>query len=439
MIPYSEFLKRKESREPETGITVDPRDIHRSLFDWQKRIVQWACKVGRAALWEDCGLGKTRQSLEWARLMCGRTGMGLIVAPLAVCSQTSREAEAIGMNVPYVTDSTQMTQPGVYVTNYERVPAFDTSMLTAVVLDESSILKQATGKTRNMLIQAFKDVKYRLACSATPAPNDPDELCNQAEFLGYTTVAEMRAMYFLNDTDGKGWRLKGHAVKPLMQWMCQWAVALRKPSDIGGSDEGYELPQLTQHVDLVRYHGEIPEGQLFAADLGGVGGRAAARKSTLIDRVNKCVELVDAEPDEQWVIWTGLNAEADMLAKRIPGSVNVKGAMSAEDKAKAFLDFADNRIRVLITKGSMASLGLNWQNCARMAFCGLNDSWEQYYQSICRCHRFGQKRPVKVHVVVSDLESEIADNITRKDQQASKLIGMMVDQMNHNNQYGKAA
>lgn len=437
MIPYSEFLKRKELREQETGITVSPQQLHPSLFDWQKRIIQWACKVGRAAIWADTGLGKTRMQLEWLRQVCAEHGTGLILAPLAVCQQTIREATLIGMDVSYVHDMSEVAGEGFHITNYERVPKLDASKFDAVVLDEASILKQSDGKTRKMLIDTFKDTKYRLACTATPAPNDPEELCNQAEFLGYTTRVKMLATYFVHD--GNVWRLKGHAVKPMMRWMSQWAMALRKPSDIGGDDTGYDLPGLNQLVDVVAYHGSVPEGQLFAADLGGVGGRARVRKETLRDRVNRCVELVNREPGEQWIIWAGLNDEADMLNRLIPDSVNVKGSMSPEDKASAFLDFADNGIPVLITKGSMASFGLNWQNCARMIFCGINDSWESYYQSIRRCYRFGQKRVVDVHVVVSDLEREIAENITRKEQQATHLSDELVKTMNENNTYRRAA
>lgn len=436
IIPYREFLKRKELCEQETGITVSPQQLHPSLFDWQKRIVTWACKVGRAAIWADTGLGKTRMQLEWLRQVCAGHGTGLILAPLAVCQQTIREGAAIGMEVRYVHDQSEVSD-GFNITNYERVPKLDVSKFNAVVLDEASILKQSDGKTRKMLIDTFRDTKYRLACTATPAPNDPEELCNQAEFLGYATRVKMLATYFVHD--GNIWRLKGHAVKPMMRWMSQWAIALRKPSDIGGDDTGYELPGLNQTVDVVAYHGSIPEGQLFAADLGGVGGRARVRKETLVDRVNRCVDLVNNEPGEQWIIWAGLNDEADMLNRLIPGSVNVKGSMSPEDKAKAFLDFADGNIPVLITKGSMASFGLNWQNCARMAFCGLNDSWESYYQSIRRCYRFGQKRVVDVHVVVSDLEREIAENITRKEQQATHLSDELVKTMNESNSFGKAA
>lgn len=303
IIPYREFLKRKELREQETGITVSPQQLHPSLFDWQKRIVAWACKVGRAAVWADTGLGKTRMQLEWLRQVCAGHGTGLILASLAVCQQTIREGAAIGMEVRYVHDQSEVSD-GFSITNYERVSKLDVSKFNAVVLDEASILKQSDGKTRKMLIDTFRDTKYRLACTATPAPNDPEELCNQAEFLGYATRVKMLATYFVHD--GNIWRLKGHAVKPMMRWMSQWAIALRKPSDIGGDDAGYELPGLNQTVDVVAYHGSIPEGQLFAADLGGVGGRARVRKETLVDRVSRCVDLVNNEPEEQWIIWAGL-------------------------------------------------------------------------------------------------------------------------------------
>lgn len=245
------------------------------------------------------------------------------------------EQERVGMDVSYVHDMSEVAGEGFHITNYERVPKLDASRFDAVVLDEASILKQSDGKTRKMLIDTFKDTKYRLACTATPAPNDPEELCNQAEFLGYTTRVKMLATYFVHD--GNVWRLKGHAVKPMMRWMSQWAMALRKPSDIGGDDTGYDLPGLNQLVDVVAYHGSVPEGQLFAADLGGVGGRARVRKETLQDRVNRCVELVSREPDEQWIIWAGLNDEADMLNRLIADSVNVKGSMSPEDKASVEL------------------------------------------------------------------------------------------------------
>jgi hypothetical protein len=421
---YAEFLKRKQQQAPTYGEQVTAADVHERLHDWQREIVAWAVRTGRAAIWADTGLGKTLMQIEWARLS-GSTS--LIVAPLAVCTQTVREASTVGVEAAYVRDPAQMTGPGLYVTNYEMVGHFDPSLFDAVVLDEASILKQSDGKTRTRLIEHFRNTPRRLACTATPAPNDIEELTNQAEFLGRSTRVNMLAAYFVHDSD-TGWRLKGHAHGPMFKWMTSWAVALRRPSDIGYSDQGYDLPglEIIPHllpVDIV------PDDQLFATDLGGVGGRAAIRKQTLADRCAKAAALVGAEPDEPWLLWCGLNDEADTLAKLIPGAVNVHGGWSPEDKADALLGFADGRIRVLITKPSIAAFGLNWQHCARMAFVGLSDSYEAYYQAIRRCYRYGQTRIVHAHVVLSELEGQIAANIARKEREASSITEGLVREM----------
>lgn len=421
---YADFIAAKAARVHELGRDVPTTAMHAMLHDWQAELVQWACKVGRAAIWADTGLGKTIMQVQWADLMRGE-GVALIVAPLAVCQQTVREAAKLGIPATYVRDGLGLTD-GVYVTNYEMVSHFDPADLTAVVLDEASILKQSDGKTRTMLIQHFAAVPYRLSCTATPAPNDPEELTNQAEFLGHMSRTHMLAAYFIHDD--AGWRLKGHARRPMMEWMATWAVAVRKPSDLGYSDEGYDLPGL----EVVSHLIDVPleaEGQLFPTDLGGVGGRAAVRKETLAERCAKAAELVAAEPDEPWLIWCGLNAEADELARLIPGSVNVHGSWSPEDKAAALLDFADGKITRLITKPSIAAFGLNWQHCARMAFVGLSDSYEAYYQAIRRCYRYGQTRVVYAHVVLSELEGQIATNVARKEREASHITAQLVDAM----------
>lgn len=421
---YEEFLARKQQSADSYGADITTSDVHERLHDWQAEIVTWAVRNGRAAIWADTGLGKTLMQIEWARLS-GTTS--LIVAPLAVCTQTVREAATVGVQSTYVRDPAQMTGAGIYVTNYEMVERFDPAMFDAVVLDEASILKQSDGKTRTKLINHFRDVPRRLACTATPAPNDIEELTNQAEFLGRSTRVNMLAAYFVHDSD-TGWRLKGHAHGPMFKWMTSWAVALRRPSDIGYSDDGYDLPglEITPHllpVDIV------PDDQLFATDLGGVGGRAAVRKQTLTARCEKAASLVAAESDEPWLLWCGLNEEAETLARLIPNAVNVHGGWSPEDKADALLGFADGRIRVLITKPSIAAFGLNWQHCARMAFVGLSDSYEAYYQAIRRCYRYGQTRIVHAHVVLSELESVIAANIARKEREASLITEGLVREM----------
>ena len=430
---YADFLARKFEKVEARGLSTKPDEVSDYLHDWQAEIVAWACRTGRAAIWADTGLGKTVMQVEWARLVADTS---LIVAPLAVCAQTVREAAKLGVTATYVRRAEDVTGPGVWVTNYEMVEHFDPSTFGAVVLDEASILKQSDGKTRTRLIHHFADVPYRLACTATPAPNDVEELTNQAEFLGVSTRVNMLSAYFVHDSDG--WRLKGHAHVPMFRWMTSWAVALRKPSDIGYDDTGYDLPGLEIDSHLLDVDG-TPEDQLFATDLGGVGGRAAVRKATLEARCEKAAALIAAEPDEPWLIWCGLNAEADLLARLIPDSVNVNGAWSPEDKAAALLGFADGDITRLITKPSIAAFGLNWQHCARMIFVGLSDSYEAYYQAIRRCYRYGQTRVVVAHIVLSSLEGQIAVNVARKERDASLITTGLVAEMREAGELGRTA
>lgn len=432
-VSYADFLARKQAAAPEHGRPVEASDIHQMLHDWQREIVAWAVRTGRAAIWADTGLGKTLMQVEWARLS---GSAALIVAPLAVCQQTVREAAKLGITARYVRGGGEIDGPGLWVTNYEMADRIDADTLDAVVLDEASILKNSDGKTRSTLIRHFADVPARLSCTATPAPNDPEELTNQAEFLGRSTRVNMLAAYFVHDADG--WRLKGHARRPMFRWMSTWALAVRRPSDMGYSDGDYQLPglEIIPHlldVDLV------PDGQLFATDLGGVGGRAKVRRETLDARCEKAAGLVAAEPDEPWLVWCGLNDEADRLAKLLPDAVNVHGSWSPQEKADALLGFADGSIRHLITKPSIAAFGLNWQHCARMAFVGLSDSYETYYQSIRRCYRYGQARVVQAHLVLSDLESQIAANVARKEREAGAVTGALVTEMQRSRLTERAA
>jgi hypothetical protein len=420
---YADFLAGKQRRVEPLGRPCDESDIDPRLHPWQRQIVAWAVQLGRADLWEDTGTGKTWQQIQWARLSGDRS---LIAAPLAVCHQTVREAAKLDLEVRYARSDDEAAGPGIWVTNYQRVHRFDPAALDAFVLDEASILKQSDGKTRTALIRHCRDIKRKIGCSATPAPNDPEELTSQAEWLGVMPRAEMLAAYFVHDDTG--WRVKGHARRPMFAWMSRWAVALRRPSDIGGDDSGYILPghRILTHllpVDIV------PDGQLFATDLGGVGGRARIRKATTEARCEETARLVMAEPGEPWIIWCGLNSEAGLLARLIPGAVNVHGSMSPEEKAEALLGFADRQYRVIITKTSIASFGMNWQHCARMAFCGLSDSFEAVYQAIRRCDRYGQSRLVDVHVVLSELEGQIAENVTRKERQAAQMTDELIREM----------
>lgn len=424
MTAYASFLASKAKAAPTVGWEAAPGDVNPLLHDWQREIVAWAVRKGRAALWEDTGLGKTLQQIEWARLS-GDTS--LIVAPLAVSAQTVREADKLGVKATYVRTPDQVTGPGVWVTNYEMVPRFDPARFDAVVLDEASILKAHGGKMRTRLIEHFAGVPRRLACTATPAPNDPEELTNQAEFLGVCSRVDMLATYFIHDDSG--WRLKRHAVEPMYEWMTGWALALRKPSDLGYDDTGYVLPGLDIVPEIVASDVEPDDGAIFAARLGGVSDRARVRRETLAARCERAAEVVAAESAEPWLLWCGLNPEADMLADLVPGAVNVHGSMSPEAKAEALLAFADGEIQTLVTKPSVAGFGMNWQRCARMAFVGLSDSWEAYYQCIRRSYRYGQTRRVHAHVVVSDIERQIVRNVARKESEANTITDGLVRAM----------
>lgn len=416
---YADFLAAKARHAPSWGRAASSSEVHPLLYEWQARIVAWAVRQGRAAVFADCGLGKTFIQLEWARLSADKA---LILAPLSVARQTVREAQRIGLDVRYVRE--QPKGEGLFITNYEMADNFDPSSFGAVVLDESSILKNVDGKTRRRLTEQLRDVPARLACTATPAPNDVAELTNHAEFLGIMPRVEMLAAYFVHDQDG--WRLKGHAAEPMYRWMASWAVALRKPSDLGYDDEGFALPPL--HIVPEVVHVQMrPEGQLFATDLGGIGGRHAVRKETLPARVQKACDL--AADGAQWIVWCGLNDEAGACAAGIAGAVNVEGSWSPDAKAEALEAFQDGRIRVLVTKPSIAGFGMNFQNAHRMAFVGLSDSYESYYQAIRRCWRFGQTKPVYAHVIVSELEAQIVANVQRKENDAERSTSALVRHM----------
>ena len=414
---YAEFLSRKQSRVEKPGREATSDQIHPMLHDWQNELVRWAVRTGRAALWADTGMGKTVMQLEWARLSGDRP---LVVAPLAVCEQTVREAAKLGIRAEYIrewSDFDPFDHAQIHVTNYERLQNFPAAAFDAVVLDESSILKQSTGATRTMLIDWARDVPYRLACSATPAPNDPEELTNQSEWLGRMSRTHMLAAYFIHDQDG--WRPKNHGKEPMYQWMSQWAVAIRKPSDVGGDDTGYDLPGLEIISEIVGADIEA-EGQLFATELGGVTGRSQMRRKTLQARVDRAAKLVANHPGP-WILWCGMNSEADALVDAIPGAVNVHGSLDPDEKSRLLLGFADSEFDILVTKPSIASQGLNYQHCNRMAFVGLGDSFEQYYQAIRRCYRYGQTEVVYAHIILSDLETQIADNVRAKERQSSEV------------------
>ena len=420
MNDYADFLATKAIVVNPNGRDVAPAEVHPSLFPFQRDMVRWSVRKGRAALFEDTGLGKTRQQIEWARLTGERT---LILAPLAVARQTVAEGALIGVPITYARRQEDADPTGITITNYEMLHAFDPSAFGAVVLDESSILKNFEGKTRTGLIRAFSQTPYRLACTATPAPNDIAELANHAEFLGVMKREEMLAAFFVHDDTG--WRLKGHAREPFYRWMASWGMSLKRPSDLGYEDDGYALPPLEITACLVPTTFTRP-GQLFATDLKGIGDRAAVRRDTLTERVKAAADLILSEPDEPWIAWVGLNDEGRELAALIPGAVLVEGQDSPEDKATAIERFVSGETRVIVSKTSIFGFGLNLQRCARTVFVGLSDSYEAYYQAIRRCWRFGQTRPVHAYIVLTEPEEAIYANVCRKQREAEATAAELV-------------
>lgn len=420
---YSEFLKTKRIIVPAYGKDVDPSEVNTTLFDFQRDLVLWACRKGRAAIFADTGLGKTRMQLEWARLMGVKT---LIVAPLSVANQTVNEGRKIGVEVVYSRTGAADTQ--LTITNYEMIEHFNPADFEAVVLDESSILKALDGKTRKLLTEMFADTPYRLCCTATPAPNDIAELGNHSQFLGVMSRTDMLATFFYHDANGKttaDWRLKGHAEDAFYRWLASWGMSIRKPSDLGYSDDGYDLPPLSIAPVWVDFE-YTPADQLFNTGLKGITDRTKVRKGTTEARCQAIADIVN-ESDEQWILWAGLNAEGDLLQQLIPDAIQIVGSQSPDEKIALLAQFQDGAARVLITKTSITGFGVNLQNCHRQAFAGLSDSWEQYYQAIRRSYRFGQQYPVEVLVALSRIEEPILSNIRAKEQEAMTMSAKLIE------------
>lgn len=424
---YEDFLAGKQHIPPSCGFEVDKPAMNIHMFEWQKDITRWALRKGRAALFEECGNGKTIQQLEFADQVAKREGMPvLIVAPLTVGAQTLREAQKFGYSAAICRTQDDVT-PGINITNYEMLQHFDGRSFAGVVLDESSILKNYTGKMRNQIIEMFKDTPYRLSCTATPSPNDYMELGNQVEFLGIMSRTEMLATYFIHDGSDTGkWRIKGHAEDRFWEWVSTWAVVLTCPGDLGYPNDGYILPSLnmTEHIVEVKSDGEY---SLFGCEIAKtLTERRDARRASLRERCEQAAEIIAQNPDDQWVCWCDLNAESELLAEFIPNSEEVRGSDKPDAKEDALMRFANGALRVLITKPSIAGFGMNWQQCHNMIFVGLSDSYEQMYQAIRRCYRFGQKRPVNVHIVTSAAEGAVKANVERKERQAAEMKQNMV-------------
>jgi len=418
MDDYIAFLKEKAKLDPPTGLTDIP-DLPDVLFDHQRDIVRWALHRGRAAVFAQTGLGKSLIELAWANAIHDATGVNvLILAPLAVSAQMIREADKFGLRAKQCASQAEVS-PGVIVTNYQKIQHFDLSTFEGVVLDESSILKAFDGKTRNMLIESCKHMPYRLAATATPAPNDFMELGNHAEFLGVMSYTGMLATFFTHDNgDTSKWRLKGHGEQEFWKWMCTWSVLLRKPSDLGYDDGAYNLPPLNQSEHIIPVEGEVAKT---------LSERLKARRASIADRVALAAAMTPT--DRPFVWWCNLNDEASMLADLIPDAVEVRGSDKDAVKEQRLRDFSEGRIRVLITKPKIAGFGMNWQHCADTGFVGLNDSFEQVYQAVRRFWRFGQTNPVNVSFIAASTEGAVLENLRRKEADAERMGEMMVSHM----------
>lgn len=423
---YDEFIASKAVKEVPTG--HNPSELNEHLFDFQHAIVTWAVRRGRAAIFADTGLGKTLMQLSWAQEVQRHTnGIVVILAPLAVSEQTIEQGRTFGIEVTRIPAGESPNAPGIWITNYERIGILNFDSFHGVVLDESSILKSQDGKTRTHIIDVCRAVPYKLSCTATPSPNDFEELGNQCEFLGVMTRTEMLATYFVNDTGDTGtWRLKGWGASKFWEWMGTWSVVLRNPSDLGFNGDKYNLPPMDYHEHVVQGGATA---DLFAKPAMTMTERRQAQRESITERCKRLADIVNAEPDEPWILWTHLNDEAETLASLIPGSVNVQGSDSPEVKAANMMRFSHGEIRVLISKPKICGFGMNWQHCARMGFVGMNDSFEGFYQAVRRCYRFGQNRNVQVHIVIAENEGMVLANIKRKEQQHHEISANMIEHM----------
>lgn len=434
-VDYQSFLEKKKFNDVMAGFEVDVEDIpvspdsKKTLKDFQSALVRWALLKGRAAIFADTGAGKTGMQTTWAHHVERYIESPVIIyAPLAVAMQTVDEAADFGVSIQYVRSGDEVGERGIYITNYEMREHFDMSVFAGVVLDESSILKSQDGKTRTELIDSCQQIPYRLSCTATPSPNDFMELGNQAEFLGIMSQVEMLAMFFVNDTGNTGtWRLKGHGQQKFWEWMATWAAVIRKPSDLGFSDEGYDLPPLNiiEHV----LESEPDEGDMFAMPAQTLTERRRAKKKTIEERCAIAADLVN-QSDESWIVWCNLNDEQDLLERNIMRDcASVRGADKMKDKEERLLGFAHGERENLLTKSSIAGYGLNLQHTHNMVFVGLDDSFEKFYQAVRRQYRFGQTKEVNVHLVVSEAEGAIKRNLERKQKQHDEISENMVAHM----------
>jgi len=421
-VSYSKFISEKLGVLASAGIDTPLRDY--ALFPHQRDLTAWALRRGRAAIFADTGLGKMRMAIAWADTVVTHTGQPVIIlCPLAVAQQFVAEGLLMGVMVTHVREP-QDVRHGINITNYDRMHKFDMSIFGGVALDESSIIKSHASKTLALLMDAFRITPYKLCCTATPSPNDWTELGTHAEFLGVRSRSEMLAEFFIHDGgDTSVWRLKGHARAVFWRWVSSWGAMIRSPADLGHDAIAYELPPLTIHQHTVEIEHNPLHG-LFASEAQTLSERRQARRDSMVDRVKACADMVNAD-DQPWIVWCDLNDEGDMLERAIPDSVQVAGTDDNNTKESRMVGFSTGQHRVIISKQKICGWGMNWQHCAHQAFVGVNDSYEGFYQAVRRSWRFGQKRPVSIHVFASNQDGAVVANIKRKQDAALEMSDAM--------------
>jgi superfamily II DNA or RNA helicase len=430
MVAYDDLMVRRVTWSDSSGF--EPIEIHGWLFGHQKKLVEYALRKGRSAIFADTGLGKTAMELSWAENVYRHTGKPVLLAtPLAVARQIQSESERFGIESAVNRDG--QVASSITITNFENLHKFDASEFSGLVVDESSAIKNFDGKRKEIITDFCKGLKYRLLATATAAPNDFHELGTSSEALGYLGFRDMISTFFRmeQEKDGLGWgrtkyRFRGHAERPFWQWVASWARAVRRPSDIGCDDSGYILPELRECEHMIA-NSTPRSGWLFAVPANGLREEREERRVTLNERCEMASSL--AQGNQPAVLWCQLNDEGDLLEKLIPDSVQVSGSMSDEQKEDRLHGFGTGKYRVLITKPKIGAWGLNWQHCNNViTFPG--HSFEQYYQSVRRCWRFGQKKPVDVHIVTTEGEAGVLKNLKTKQAKADRMFSELVESMN---------
>lgn len=420
---YRDLIARKAISFQPHGLSKIPA-LNSAMFPHQTACTEFALRTGCAGLFLATGLGKSLCSLDYGRVIVEHTNKPvMMLAPLAVAKQHEREAAKFGIDAKSVRDPSEVSGARVYITNYERLPLFSDLDFGGVILDESSILKSFNGRTSRGLIERFSGMPFRLSATATPAPNDHMELGQQSEFLGCMRSMEMLSRWFINDTStaSQVWRLKGHAVEGFWNWVASWARCMTRPSDLGFDDTMHQLPELTTKMHVIEADRTINAGaekdgqsRMFRIPDTSATSIHGEKRLTAQRRANAIAELIAAEPNEPWLVWVDTDYDADAIMPLLPDAIEVRGNMKPDEKEERLMSFVNGQTRILVTKPSIAGMGLNLQHCARMAFTGLSFSFESYHQAVRRCWRFGQTRPVHVHVAIADTEKAILDVISRK-------------------------